>query len=140
MAELVVAMAVFGIVAAASLQVLTSATRTESAAADRMVAARVARSELDALRSLSPDVLALQATAPGYTAVFEGAATVTDPAGVVVPESLVDADGRQLVVRRAVVWQAVGAEARAYRRIVVEVTGPGGPVRLESGVPELGDG
>ncbi len=134
------AMAVFGIVAAASLQVLTSATRTESQADDRVVAARVAASELDALRSLDPARLAVPATAPGYTATFEGAATVTDPAGLVVPSSVVDADGRQLTVRRTVVWQQVGADARAYRRIVVEVAGPGGPVRLESGVTELGDG
>jgi type II secretory pathway pseudopilin PulG len=134
------AMAVFGIVAAASLQVLTSATRTESRAEDRTVAARVAQSELDALRSLAPELLAVAPTAAGYTATFEGSPTVTDPAGLVVPSTVLDVDGRQLTVRRAVVWQTVGADTRAYRRIVVEVTGPGGPVRLESGLPELGDG
>lgn len=134
------AMAVFGIVAAASLQVLTSATRTESRAEDRTVAARVAQSELDALRSLDPALLAVAPTAAGYTPTFEGWPTVTDPAGIVVPSSVVSADGRQLTVRRAVVWQTVGADPQAYRRIVVEVTGPGGPVRLESGRPELGGG
>lgn len=134
------AMAVFGIVAAASLQVLTSATRTETRAEDRTVAARVAQSELDALRSLAPELLAVAPTAAGYSATFEGSPTVTDPAGLVVPSSVLDVDGRQLTVRRSVVWQAVGADSRAYRRIVVEVTGPGGPVRLESGLVELGDG
>jgi type II secretory pathway pseudopilin PulG len=134
------AMAVFGIVAAASLQVLTSATRTEARAEDRTVAARLAQSELDALRSLAPELLAVAPTATGYTATFEGAPTVTDPSGVVAPTSVLEVDGRQLTVHRFVVWQTVGADPQAYRRIVVEVTGPGGPVRLESGRAELGDG
>jgi len=136
--ELLVASLVFGLVSAASIQVLTSSTRAQTVSQDRAVATRIARSELDVLRSWAPDRLAVDPATTGYRASFEGAPTVTAAGGPVQPRSVVFVDGQRFTVTRDVVWQAIGAEAQAYRRLVVVVGWPEGTVRLESGVRELG--
>lgn len=138
--ELLVASVVFGVVAMASVQVLVSSSRAQTASQDRAVASRLARSELDVMRSLAGDRLAIDPAATGYVATFEGDATVTVAGGAVVPTGTTFVDGQRFEIVRHVVWEAVGAEPQAYKRIVVVVRWPGGDERLESGVRELGGG
>jgi type II secretory pathway pseudopilin PulG len=138
--ELLVAGLVFGLVAMASVQVLSGSGRAQALAADRSVAARMARSEIDIMRSLGPDRLAVDPGAPGRVDVFEGRSTVTAAGGTVVPESVVFVDGQRYEVERHVVWQAVGPEDLGYKRLVVVVRWPDGDVRLESGLREHADG
>lgn len=120
----VIAIALFGLMG------VFLGSLTASASADaRTSAAAIATAELEGLRAIPYEDLGFEATATGYAASFEGATTVTVPAGRAQTTPTgppVVAKGISFSVTRHIVWGGSDTQAtgytNAFKRVVALIT------------------
>jgi Tfp pilus assembly protein PilV len=131
--EMVVATLLLATAILAAASMLGGASTASAVGANRQAAIGLAASELDVMRSLRFDAVAIPSTAPGFVTRFEDRVTVADARGGLVPTSTVQRRGVDMVVRRMVTWASVrtraGVEAEAYKHltVIVEWTDTAGP-------------
>lgn len=123
--EMVVATLLLATAILAAASSLGGASTASAVGANRQAAVAVAASELDVMRSLRFESVAIAPSSPDYLTRFETRITVADPRGAVVPASTVQRRGIDMGVRRMVTWAAVstadGAEPEAYKHLTVIV-------------------
>jgi hypothetical protein len=131
--EMVVATLLLATAILAAASTLGGASKASAVGANRQAAVGLAVSELDVMRSLRFETVAIPAAAPDFVTRFEGRITVADARGALVPTSTVARRGVDMVVRRMVTWASVrtpaGVESEAYKHltVIVEWTDTAGP-------------
>lgn len=144
-AEALVAGMILGLGLLAVTQVLISSTRASAAADDRTVAARIALSQIGEMRSLDYEGLGIDFTDPDAVKGFETLESVAGTVAALDPRVTIEVDGTSYEVRRHVLWTPVGADSKAYKRLVVIVSWKVGATaldhRVDTGVhPLVGSG
>lgn len=131
--EMVVATLLLATAILAAASTLGGASTASAVGANRQAAIGVAVSEIDVMRSLRFESVAIPASAPGFVTRFEGRSTVADARGALAPASEVSRRGVDMAVRRMVTWAAVrtsaGVQAEAYKHltVIVEWSDTAGP-------------
>jgi Tfp pilus assembly protein PilV len=104
---------------------LRAGTAASAVAEHRLVAARLATSELDAIRSLVITSIGIDPTSVGYTVSYEGRPTVTESTNLVAPTGTTTRAGIDYRLERYVTWESVtaasGTFSEAYKHVTVLV-------------------
>lgn len=146
--EIIVATMILSVGVLAVLTSFGSATKASSAADHRATAARIATSEIEAVRALSHDAVGIATSSPGYVSRFEGRDTVNDGPARVEGRSEVTVGTTRYEIRRYVTWAPIQVDAtriaRGYKHVTVVVGWSDAmgahEVRLDSGVHGAHDG
>ncbi len=118
-AEVLIAGLVLTVGLLATAQVVIGGLRAQGTADRRTVAARVVDSEIERIRSLAYENIAIDASDRDAVAGLDGLITVAGTVNSLDPVVEVSIDGTDYDVRRHVLAVPIGSEAEAYRRVVV---------------------
>ncbi len=140
--EMIVATMLLAIAVLAAATAMGAATKTAAVAEHRSVAARLATSEVESIRSRPYGLIGIDPATRGYKPRFEGRPTVSGRDHVLKPTGTVSVGGVDYRIERHVTWSPItvggstSAEGFKIITIIVAWDDTGGPheVRQDTGI------
>lgn len=143
--EMLMATMILGVGVLGVSSLFVTSSRAGSTAEARTTAAEFVTAELERIRSWPFETVGVSPSAPGFVAAVDGRPTVVEEAeNRIVPEEVVERNGFDFEVERAVTWASLPGQPEAYKVVTVSVTWTAGglaqSVTMQTGLYRGGGG